>query len=138
MESLPSLPFRIAGHQLVHEAGVTVTAAYQLHGLLRAEGDALVIDTRRADHEGAGDVETHRVPIADVSEVALRSGVFRTRLVLRPRRLAAFEGVPSASSEALVLPIARADRALASRWATTLSLALLDRDGFDDAPAARP
>jgi hypothetical protein len=138
MEALPSLPFRIAGHHLVHEGGVTVSAAYQLHGLLRVEGGDLVIDTRWVGHEGASEVETHRVPVADVSEVEYRSGMFRTRLVLRPRRLAAFEDVPSASPESLVLPIARADRALASRWATTLSLALLDRDGFDDDLASRP
>ena len=131
MEALPSLPFRIAGHQLLHDAGMTVSAAYQIRGLLRAEGDVLVFDTRRVDHEGPGDVETHRVPLADVSEVAFRSGLFRTRLVLRPRRLAAFEDVPSASPDALVLPVARKDRALASRWATALSLALLDREASD-------
>jgi hypothetical protein len=133
MEALPSLPVRLFAPFTLEESRMTAAGVYEHRGLLRAEGGALVLDLRPVEIDGEGDVETHRVPLADVSEVAFHEGWWRTRLVLRPRRLAAFDGVPGLVRDALVLKVRRGDRGLASRWATALSLALLDRDGFDEA-----
>ena len=124
MESLPSLPVRL-GDEWSLEDGPGV---YEHRGLLRAEGADLVLDLRPVDAHGEGDVETHRVALADVSEATLRAGWWRTRIEIRPRRLGAFDGVPGVVRDALVLRVGRGDRGLASRWVTALSLALLERD----------
>ena len=116
---------------------LTAYAVYEHRGLLRAEGDAVVLDVRPAGAEGEGDIVTHRVALADVSDVAFRVGWWRTRLELRPRRLAAFEGLAGLVRDALELRVGRRDRALASRWATALSLALLDRAELPGPPADR-
>lgn len=108
--------FGTPGSQVVvHVAGI---------GLLRAEADGLVFEVR-PQHES--EVSAIHVPLADVSEVELKSSWVRTRLILRPRRLAAFEGLLAAGT--LSLSVARRDRDLASSWATALSFALLDREG---------
>lgn len=127
MEALPSLPVRLDA-SFSDESDDRGGGVYEHRGLLRAEGDALVLEARGVGALGEGDVEAHRVPLDDVSAVELTAGWLRARLVLRPRRLGAFDGVPGVSRDALVLRVARRDRALASRWATALSLALLDRE----------
>jgi hypothetical protein len=126
VEALPSLPVRVDTTQSMELIGEGVFGA---RGLLRAEGDGLVLDLRLETGWEAGPAASHRIALADVSEVDFASNVFRTRLTLRPRRLAAFEGIPGAERGPLALRVARRDRALASRWATALSLALLEREG---------
>lgn len=122
LASLPSLPVR-----LDVQAAAMSTGVYGASGLVRSDGADLVIETRPITASGEGEVETYRLALDDVSDVELKAGWTRTRLVLRPRRLTAVEGLPGVSDGHLVLKVARRNRDLASRWATALSLALAER-----------
>lgn len=91
------------------------------------DGDALVLEIRPLGTTGEAEVETFRIPLADVSEVEFVRGWTRQRLVLRPTRLAAFSGLPGVRNDRLELTVARRDRDRASQWAAALVLALLER-----------
>ena len=122
MERLPSLPFELAPSIQATQEGTI-----GLRGLLHAEGADVLLDVRPIHPLGEGEVETHRFPLSALSAVEFKTGWFSSRLILRPRRLGAFDALPAFEPEALALRVRRADRALASRWATEISLALLDR-----------
>lgn len=127
MEGLASLPAGLDLPLAPESDAAAAQGVYDLRGLLRAEGDDLLLDVRAVGTRGEGEVTTHRIPLALVSSVDFVRGWLGTRLEIRPRMLAAFDGVPGVTDDVLVLRVARRDRALASQWATALSFALLER-----------
>lgn len=128
MEALPSLPVELLVPTTYGEGTSAAQGVYAGRGVLRADADVLVLDVRPIGSVGAADVESYRIPLAAVSQVEFVSSWVRTRLVLRPRHLAAFADLTGVQGDALTLKVARRERALASRWATELSLALLARE----------
>ena len=72
-------------------------------------------------------VSVVRVPLGALRRAELRSGWFRTRLVLYVADLRAFEALPWPTGSELVLAIPRAERTAAADLAWSIELALSTR-----------
>lgn len=128
----------------------TITSTREVtHGLLRLDGDRLVIQwrvARKTEHIGLSmrteeEVEPVReivVPLASVADAAVRGGLWSwlrggLRLVLTANDLLGFEGFAGAAGlkldhpSRLVLRIRYSDRLAAEEFAAELALALAER-----------
>lgn len=142
-----ALPFFLRRSHDVIERGTITSTAESIDGLLRLEGDRLVIQwrvTRKTDHFGSSirsDQEADPVREVSLPLGAIAGGVVRrsvwpwsaAKLVLAATDLAAFEEIAGETGlrldhpAALVLRIRRSDRDLARGFAADLQLALADR-----------
>jgi hypothetical protein len=114
------------------------SVSYRVHGLLHFDGGVLTFEWSIARHSeqvslGRVDVEDDVappellcVPLAWIAEARLTGGWWLPRLVLRGRRLDAFDGVPGAQPGAVALRVRRRDRALAAAMAAVLADARVD------------
>jgi hypothetical protein len=133
------LPFRLRpASETQVEPWHTKTVSYRIHGLVRIEAGALVLEWSGAaevvETKGTGTrvkeetlpVRTINVPVTRVARLALEGRWWRWRVVLRATDLAALAEVPGARHGALTLWIARRDRALATELITTLEIQQAD------------
>ena len=102
-------------HGLLHLDAGTVT--FEWRAVLHVE---LVSLTRVHVDDVATRTERVVVPVAAIGAARLTGGWWAPRLVLRARRLDAFDGVPGAGPGTVALRIARRDRALAAAMAGAL------------------
>ncbi len=119
------VPFRLslAGKDTIDTGGIR-SVSYKVQGLLHLEGDTLALEwavdrsTESVGLKGIStdveqfDYEELVVPLSWLAEVRLTRGPLR-RLILRARRLDAFDSVPAARPGAIALRIRRRDRHLA-------------------------
>jgi hypothetical protein len=142
-----ALPFKLKRSQDVLGAGSVTTTTETVHGLLRLDGDRLVIQwrlARRTEFIGK-EIRTDReveavqevvVPLDGVAGASLRRsslGFLRApRLVLTAADLQAFEAVAGEGGlrlkhpAELVLRVRRSDRLLAEEFAAELTLAVAE------------
>lgn len=120
------VPFRLrlAGEETLDTRGIR-SVSYKVQGLLHLEGDTLALEwavDQSTESVGLGGVSTDVekfdyeelvVPLTWLTEVRLTRGPLR-RLILRARRLDAFDGVPAARPGTIALRIRRRDRHLAA------------------------
>lgn len=136
-----SLPVRLVGKvgESSVESGLARSVSLTLHGVLRLEGDQVILEwsgRRRVAEAGRGvarsvaePVPVSRVvfPVASLGRVALRRHWWWwQRLVLRSADLAALQSVPTARSGQIVLEVARVDRHAAADLASRIELAVAD------------
>lgn len=124
------------------------TTRETVHGLLRLEGDRLVIQWRvgrRTDHMGSTEMRTDEevepvqeisVDVSRISGATVQSRLGRLlapRLILTASDLTAFEGLAGAEGlrlrhpAELVLSLRRADRLAAEEFSAELALAIAAR-----------
>ncbi|MGE0353227.1 MAG: hypothetical protein AB7I33_16845 [Gemmatimonadales bacterium] len=122
MPDIEPLPFRlrVPGEDTVDYRGAR-SISWRIEGLLHLEGDMLVFEwsgVRKEDRAGVGGVksvqeelphEVQNVPVEWISEVTMGGIWVLPSLILRARRLDAFEGVPSARPGYLRLRLRRRD-----------------------------
>ena len=132
------VPFRLplAGKDTIDAGGIR-TVSYKVQGLLHLEGDALALEwavDQSTENVGIGGISTDVdkfdyeelvVPLTWLAEVRLTRGPLR-RLILRARRLDAFDGVPAARPGTIALRIRRRDRHLASAMVEAIEEARAD------------
>jgi hypothetical protein len=143
----PALPFILRRSNGVIRGKEITSTVETIHGLLRVDGDSLVLQwrvQRQTDRVGA-EIRSDRelepvreatVPIASVSGAVVRSPGWRLgrarRLVLTAADLRAFEGLTGpgglelAHPAQLVLDVRKEDRDLARDLATQVELAIGD------------
>ncbi len=159
MPSSSALPFQLTrSSQVIDSDGIRQTTE-RIDGLLRLDGDRLVVQWRaarqtqlygnviRADQE-LDPVREAVVPLAALAGVEVRAGVrhwLHPRVVLTAADLRAFEDVAGAAGlrldhpAMLVLDIRRSDRLAAREFAADLNLALAERElGRAESPGALP
>jgi len=68
------------------------------------------------------------IPIDDLTGLELRIGWFKTRLLIRTRRMVTVNKVPGSRGGAIELGVARQDRMLAQTLVSILRLQLSERD----------
>jgi len=98
---------------------------WRIQGLLHFDGETLTLEWSTTQHveqvslrgvdvdDDASPPELLDVPVGWIAEARILRRWWSTRLLLRGRRLDAFDGVPGAAPGTLTLRIARGDRALA-------------------------
>jgi hypothetical protein len=111
-------------------ASVPFTIQYggfmECHGLVRGEGDCLVVEYQSQDRVCGlfrRRARSVRVPLADLEAVELRrDGWFgrRKQLVIRAKSMLALESVPGSRQAELALDIARRDQAAAEQFVAGL------------------
>jgi gamma-glutamyltranspeptidase/glutathione hydrolase len=142
-----TLPFELATEDQVIGGGSVTTTEHRRHGVLRLEGDALVVQWRvdRVTHRVGPEIRTEAasdglrevtvpVRLLGSARVRTRGRWFwrRRELVLVARDLAAWDrlagedGFAFAHPAELVLPVRGADQALADEFASELALAIAD------------
>lgn len=117
-------------------------ASLRVQGVLRMEAGGLVIELREQPQMSSSrkkvdtSIRTLSIPWSDLQSIEVRTPwLLRPRIVLRTRSLRALEGVPKARGSEATLPVARADRGLASELAAYVDAALAeDRLRALDAP----
>lgn len=109
------------------------SVSHRIHGLLHLDGEVMTFEwsaTRHSErvaltgvsvHDDATPPELLHVPVAWIAEATLGGGWWRPRLLLRGRRLDAFEGVPGAGLGTVSLRVRRRDRPLAGALAAALA-----------------
>jgi hypothetical protein len=160
MLHVPALPFTLRrAHGVIRGKEITSTVE-TIHGLLRIDGDSLVLQwqvQRQTDRVGA-EIRSDRerepvreatIPIASVSGAVVRSPRWRLgrarRLILTAADLRAFEGLTGpgglelAHPAQLVLDVRKQDKDAARELATQVELAIGDHalriaEGDDAAP----
>jgi hypothetical protein len=151
-----ALPFVLKRSNEVISGKAVTSTTERIHGLLRLEGERLVIQWRlaratdhvgpviRTDHEYEA-VREVSIPLAGLAGAAVRQRGWwwlgrSPEIVLTALDLHAFEEVAGAAGfrldhpAALVLPVPRAYRLTALEFAAELDLALAERE---EQPAAR-
>lgn len=122
MSDIEPLPFRlrVPGEDTVDHRGAR-SISWRIEGLLHLEGAMLILEwsgVRKEDRAGAGGIksvqeelphEVQNVPVEWISEVTMGGIWVLPSLILRARRLDAFEGVPSARPGYLRLRLRRRD-----------------------------
>lgn len=105
---------------------------YRIYGLLHFDGETLTFAWSAIRHleqvslagvsirDDALPPELVELPAAVISEARLTGGWWAPRLRLRARQLDAFDALPAAAPGAIVLRIARRDRALATAMVEAL------------------
>ena len=120
MPTLEPLPFRlgVAGDDVIDSAGIR-SVSYRVEGLLHLVDDTLRFEwsatetTEEVSGSRIGTVVDHSpigrldVPAGWIAEVRLRWPAWLPRLILRGRRLDAFEGMPNARRGGITLKIRR-------------------------------
>ena len=149
MPRVAAVPFHLRKSSDTFSATTVTSTTEVVHGLLRLEGDRLVVQWRRARHTermGAASYRTdeeleavreHVIPLSGVAGAAVRRRWWEPwagpALVLRAADLRAFEevagegGLRLAHPAELVLRVRRADVLLAEEFAAELALALAER-----------
>jgi hypothetical protein len=90
----------------------------ECHGLLRPDGDSLVLEYQVQDNMVGflrGGAKSVRIPLADLESVALKGKWFGRSLVLQSRSMLSLAEVPGAKQGRVELIIARADWPAAER-----------------------
>ncbi len=115
-----SLPVLLPLH-----AGDYVSGVLTAKGLLRLEADRLVLEYRTQDRslQTSATFQTD-FPIAGLSTIEWKPGLFRNRMVLAVASLSLLENVPGADGNCLVLHVERAHRHTAAHLASQVHLAL--------------
>ena len=148
MPHTAALPFTLKRSQDVLGAGSITTTTETVHGLLRLDGDRLVIQwrlARKTDHIGS-EIRTDReyeavkevvLPLEIVAGAQVRRSLWRVfggpRMVLTAADLQAFEEVAGEGGlrlkhpAELVVRIRRSDRMLAEEFSAELALAVAER-----------
>ncbi len=147
MASSAALPFQLTRSSQVIAAGEIQQTTERIDGLLRLDGDPLVVQWRaarktqrygnvmRANRE-LDPVREVRVALADVAGAQVKAGGWLWRspcIVLTAADLWAFDEVAGATGlgldhpATLVLTIRRSDRLLAREFAADLNLAVAER-----------
>ena len=108
------------------------SVSYRILGLLHLDGQITTFEWSTTRHServsltgvSVNDDETPLelldVPVAWIADATLAGGWWRPRLVLRGRRLDAFDGVPGAGLGTVSLRVRRRDRPLAEAMAAAL------------------
>lgn len=144
-----AVPFHLSRGQDEFTAGGVTSTTEVVHGLLRLEGDRLVVQwrlARRTEHVGVMDVRSDEeleavrelvVPLAVVAGAAVRRRRWAPwkgpSLVLRSADLRAFEELAGESGlkldhpAELLLGLRRADLLLAEEFAAEVALAVAER-----------
>jgi len=134
------LPVRLVGgvSESSVEKGFARAVAVSLHGVMRLEGDHLVIEwsgTRHVSEAGRGTarsaveqlpVSRATIPVASLGRVTLRRHWWRRRLEIASADLSALQAIPTARAGRVVLEITRADRHLAADLVSQIELAAAD------------
>ncbi|HEX4589349.1 MAG TPA: hypothetical protein VH120_05435, partial [Gemmataceae bacterium] len=92
----------------------------ECHGLLRPDGDCLVLEYQVQDNMFGvvrGKARAVRIPLAELESVALRGKWFGRSLVIQSRSLLPLANVPGSKQGRLELAIARPDWPAAERLA---------------------
>jgi hypothetical protein len=109
------------------------SVSYQLHGLLHLEADVATFEWSTVRHservsltsvkveDDASEPELIEIPAAWIADATLQGRWWRPRLVLRGRRLDAFDGVPGAGPGTVTLRVRRRDRALAGAMVAAIA-----------------
>ena len=147
MPHVPALPFTLRRSNGVVSGKEITSTVETIHGLLRVDGDSLVLQwrvQRQTDRVGAeirsdrelDPVRETAVPVASVSGAVVRLPRWRRgragRLVLTAADLRAFEGLSGpgglelAHPAELVLNLRKEDRDAARELATQIELAIAD------------
>ncbi|WP_420128060.1 hypothetical protein [Longimicrobium sp.] len=111
----------------VNEAGYV-----QVRGVLRTEGEGVVLEFTRARHlygqsELLDDIRTAVIPWFDIQSLEFRRRFpLRGVLILRTRSLRTLRDVPHTRGNEAVLYVARGDRLAARELAASVELALAD------------
>ncbi|HEY1380646.1 MAG TPA: hypothetical protein VGF55_27845 [Gemmataceae bacterium] len=90
----------------------------ECHGLLRPEGDSLVLEYQVQDNMFGivrGRAKAVRIPLADLESVELKGRWFGRSLVIQARSLLTLAAVPNAKQGRLELIVARPDWPAAER-----------------------
>ena len=152
-----ALPFTLKRSSDAMSSSEYTTTTETAHGLLRLEGDSLVIQwrlARKTDRIGAGNIETDEeleavrevvVPLSGVAGALVRRGWLQwftgPRIVLRASDLQAFEAVTGEDGLRLghpaemVLKLRRSDVLVAEEFSAELELAVAQRPSALQSPA---
>jgi len=136
MSSVEPLPFRITvpDKDTIDLTGIR-SVSYRVEGLLHLAEDTLIFEwsatetTERVGFTGIGTVVDEspvgklEVPASWIADARLRGGWWRPQLVLRARRLGAFESMPGVTGGALILRIDRQLRREAKTFVAAIELA---------------
>ena len=136
MSRLPvePLPFRLPlpGRDTLGFDGAR-SVWYRIHGLLHFDGNTLTFEWSAMRHleqvsftgvsvrDDTLPPELVELPATLITEARLTGGWWAPRLRLRARHLDAFDALPAAAPGAIVLRIARRDRALAAAMVEALN-----------------
>jgi hypothetical protein len=105
---MASVPFKIGVYGGLAEC----------HGLLRPEGDCLVLEYQVQDnmlHVFRGAAKAVRIPLADLESVQLRGKWLGRSVVIQSRSLLTLSNVPGSKQGRLELSVARTDWPAAER-----------------------
>jgi hypothetical protein len=149
MRRTAALPFTLRRSEEAYGAASLTTTTETVHGLLRLDGDRVVIQwrsARKTEHLGALEMRTDRelddvrevtVPLSALAGASRRPSFWgrlrACRFVLTAADLRAFEGVAGEDGlgldhpAKLVVRIRRADTLQADEFAAELALALAER-----------
>jgi hypothetical protein len=84
----------------------------ECHGLIRPEGDCLILEFQVQDNFWGiirGRPRSVRIPLADLDSVEMRGRWFGRRLAIKARSLISLAGVPGSKQGQVEFEIARAD-----------------------------
>ncbi len=88
-----------------------VQGTISIEGLLSYRDRTLTLEYRVTDMSmQPSAVRTLDLSLADLREVELKKGLFGTKIVVRPQRLALFEQMPGVTGDELTLKVKRRDR----------------------------
>jgi hypothetical protein len=136
MSTIHPLPFRlrVPGADVIDSKGVR-SVSYRLEGRAHFANDVLTLQwagtrtTEQVSIKRIGTDVSHspigtlKVPVSWISDVRVRGGWWWPQIVLRARRLDAFDSVPGANPGIIVLKIRRADREHAHAFADAINSA---------------
>ncbi|UCG87748.1 MAG: hypothetical protein JSW71_04150 [Gemmatimonadota bacterium] len=136
MPAIEPLPFRlrVPGEDVIDFKGIQ-SVSYRVEGLLHLVDDTLEFEwsaTEKTERVSFAKIGTEvdrspigrlEVPAGWLAEVRLHSSWWRPRLVLRARRLDAFDGMPGAKPGAIVLRIRRRFREQAEAFVAAVEQA---------------
>lgn len=95
----PVVPFRIGLTTQAHQAGIT-----RIAGLMRYEERKIILEYRITDNKmKITEPRTLEIDIADIRELVLKKGIFRTKLQLKTRRLAVFKDFPFITGDKMLV-----------------------------------
>jgi len=136
VSSIEPLPFRI---DIPEQGTIDLTGIrsvrYRIEGFVQLVGGSLAFEwnaVETVDRVGLGGIHTdvdespigrREVPLDWIAEVRLRGSWLRPQLVLRARRLDAFEGMPSRKQATLILQVGRRFRRHAKALLTAIESA---------------
>jgi tRNA A-37 threonylcarbamoyl transferase component Bud32 len=127
---------------LPFETGRVYRGFAKAHGLLRLEGDALIMEYEIKDKLFGllrSAPRLSRIMAGDLHSIHLKKGWWTSEVTLRARRMAALVGFPGASGGEVVVDIARKDKKAAEQFVNEgmelLKAALPLRSQMEPAPA---